>query len=47
MYLVTLETSEERLAKRGATTNRQREIFSLELREPVPILDYELPPTLA
>ena len=44
MHLVTLETAEGRIAKRSATTKRQREIFdALELREPAQILDYELP----
>ena len=47
MHLVTLETSEGRLAKRSATTKRQREIFAaLEVREPAQILDYELPARL-
>ena len=44
MHLVTLETAEGRVAKRSATTTRQRELFSaLEVREPAQILDYELP----
>jgi hypothetical protein len=44
MHLVTLETSEGRIAKRSATTKGQRDIFAaLEVREPVQILDYELP----
>ena len=44
MALVTLETSEGRIAKRSATTARQREIFrALDVREPAQILDYELP----
>ncbi len=44
MHLVTLETKDGRLAKRTATTERQRELFSaLEVREPAQILDYELP----
>ncbi|HLI43945.1 MAG TPA: IS1634 family transposase [Acidimicrobiales bacterium] len=44
MHLVTLETREGRIAKRSATTNRQREILAaLEIREPAQILDYELP----
>ena len=35
MHLVTLETTEGRIAKRSATTKRQREILSaLALREP-------------
>lgn len=48
MHLVTLETSEGRLAKRSATTKRQREILAaLEVREPAQILDYELPAGIA
>ena len=44
MHLVTLETSEGRIAKRSATTKGQRDIFAgLEIREPAQILDYELP----
>jgi transposase len=44
MHLVTLETSEGRLAKRSTPTKRQREILAaLEVREPAQILDYELP----
>ena len=44
MHLVTLETTEGRIAKRSATTKRQREILAaLEVREPAQILDYELP----
>ena len=44
MALVTLETQEGRIAKRSATTKRQREILAaLEVREPTQILDYELP----
>ena len=44
MHLVTLETSEGRIAKRSATTKGQRDIFAaLEVREPAQILDYELP----
>jgi hypothetical protein len=44
MHLVTLETREGRIAKRSATTKRQREILAaLEVREPAQILDYELP----
>jgi hypothetical protein len=47
MHLVTLETTEGRIAKRTATTKRQRELFAaLELREPAQILDYELPKPL-
>jgi hypothetical protein len=38
------ETQEGRIAKRSATTKRQREILAaLEVREPAQILDYELP----
>lgn len=48
MHLVTLETKDGRLSKRSMTTTRQREIFSaLEVREPVQILDYELPEPVA
>ncbi len=48
MHLVTLETKEGRIAKRSATTARQRELFSaLEVREPAQILDYELPAPVA
>jgi transposase len=48
MALVTLETSEGRIAKRSATTARQREIFkALDVREPAQILDYELPEPVA
>jgi Transposase DDE domain len=44
MHLVTLETTEGRIAKRSATTKRQRDILAaLEVREPAQILDYELP----
>ena len=48
MHLVTLETTEGRIAKRSATTQGQREILSaLALREPAQILDYELPEPVA
>lgn len=48
MHLVTLQTKEGRIAKRTATTTRQREILSaLEIREPAQILDYELPKAIA
>jgi len=48
MHLVTLETKEGRIAKRSATTKRQREILAaLEVREPAQILDYELPTPVA
>ncbi len=44
MALVTLETQEGRIAKRSATTKRQREILAaLGVREPAQILGYELP----
>jgi hypothetical protein len=47
MHLVTLETTEGRIAKRTATTKRQRELFAaLDVREPAQILDYELPKPL-
>ena len=46
MHLVTLETTEGRIAKRSTTTKGQREILAaLEIREPAQILDYELPLT--
>ena len=48
MHLVTLETAEGRVAKRSATTKRQREILTaIEIREPAQILDYELPTPVA
>ena len=48
MHLVTLETTEGRIAKRSTTTKGQREILTaLEVREPAQILDYELPATPA
>jgi transposase len=48
MHLVTLETTEGRIAKRSATTKRQREILAaLGVREPAQILDYELPKPVA
>jgi transposase len=48
MHLVTLETNEGRIAKRTATTARQREILAaLGVREPAQILDYELPEPVA
>jgi len=48
MHLVTLETAEGRVAKRSATTKRQREIpTAIEIREPAQILDYELPTPVA
>ena len=48
MHLVTLGTTEGRIAKRSATTKRQREILAaLEVREPAQILDYELPTPVA
>jgi len=48
MHLVTLETTEGRIAKRSTTTKGQREILAaLEIREPAQILDYELPLTPA
>jgi hypothetical protein len=48
MHLVTLETKEGRIAKRSATTTRQREILrALDVREPAQILDYELPKATA
>jgi transposase len=44
MHLVTLETTEGRIAKRSATTKRQREILAaLQIGEPAQILDYEIP----
>jgi len=48
MHLVTLEAAEGRVAKRSATTKRQREILTaLEVREPAQILDYKLPAPVA
>ena len=48
MHLVTLETTEGRIAKRSTTTKGQREILAaLEIREPAQILDDELPLTPA
>jgi len=48
MHLVTLETTEGRIAKRSTTTKGQREILAaLAIREPAQILDYELPLTPA
>ena len=48
MHLVTLQTTEGRVAKRTASTKRQREILAaLEVREPAQILDYELPTPVA
>jgi hypothetical protein len=47
MHLVTLATEEGRIAKRTATTPRQRQILAdLQLREPAQILDYQLPTPL-
>ena len=44
MHFLTLETTEGRIAKRSATSKRQRDILAtLEVREPAQILDYELP----
>lgn len=44
MHLVTLATGEGRIAKRSATTNRQRQILAdLQIREPAQVLDYQLP----
>jgi len=44
MHLVTLATPEGRIAKRSATTTRQRQILTdLQIREPAQILDYQLP----
>jgi transposase len=44
MHLVTLATAEGRIAKRSATTKRQRQILTdLQIREPAQILDYQLP----
>lgn len=44
MHLVTLETTDGRIAKRSATTGRQRQLLAaLELPEPPQILDYQLP----
>ncbi|MDA8186274.1 MAG: hypothetical protein M0035_17960 [Actinomycetota bacterium] len=44
MHLVTLSTSDGRIAKRSVTTKGQQKILAaLEVREPAQILDYELP----
>jgi hypothetical protein len=44
MHLVTLATSDGRIAKRSTTTPRQRQILAdLQIREPAQILDYQLP----
>jgi Transposase DDE domain len=44
MHLVTLQTPHGRVAKRSVTTARQRALLgSLELHEPPPFLDFELP----
>ena len=44
MHLVTLGTSDGRIAKRSVTTKGQQKILAaLEVREPAQILDYELP----
>ena len=44
MHLVTLATSDGRIAKRSVTTKGQQKILAaLEVREPAQILDYELP----
>ena len=43
MHLVTLETSEGRVAKRSLTTPGQRQIFAaLELPEPPAFSDFEV-----
>jgi len=48
MQLHTLEAAEGRVAKRPATTKRQREILTaLEIREPAQILDDERPASVA
>ena len=44
MHLVTLGTSDGRIAKRSVTTKAQQKILAaLEVRQPAQILDYELP----
>ena len=44
MHLVTLATSDGRIAKRSTTTSRQRQLFTaLDLPEPPQILDIQLP----
>ena len=44
MHLVTLGTSDGRIAKRSvATTAQQKILAALDVREPAQILDYELP----
>ena len=48
LHLVTLETSEGRVAKRSLTTTRQRQIFAaLELPEPPAFSDFEVTATPA
>jgi hypothetical protein len=48
MCLVTLETTEGRVAQRSTTTPRQREIFqALEIPEPARFYDFELPEPVA
>jgi hypothetical protein len=47
MHLVTVETTEGRVAQRSATTARQAEIFrALDITEPGRFLDFELPAAL-
>jgi hypothetical protein len=47
MHLVTMETTEGRVAQRSATTARQAEIFrALDITEPGRFLDFELPAPL-
>ena len=48
MHLVTMETTEGRVAQRSATTTGQAEILSaLGIPEPGRFLDFELPATSA
>lgn len=48
MHLVTLETTDGRVAQRSATTPRQREIFqALEVAEPARFYDFTLPEPVA
>ena len=44
MHLVTLGTSDGRIAKRSVANDGQQKILAaLEVREPAQILDYEIP----
>ncbi|MGH9205670.1 MAG: hypothetical protein ACRD1G_03795 [Acidimicrobiales bacterium] len=48
MHLVTIETSEGRVAQRSATTPRQAQILkALDIAEPGRFYDFELPEPVA